>query len=344
MLTLISILQQPQFLTRFLCIIVSIIMNIVLLAISIYKIFVTKQPPFNICTILLISYLLFGILTPFYNVYYRFIIDPLECFLSDSIEESLIVFTRLIIMFFYVSRLHAFKGSSYEINAKILISLVICILSYSIIIPLLWIPQQTVKPDVTHHLGVYCSNTGDFMIICIYYGLDFIVSVFLCTLFVRKLLQVRNKAGIQNTKTENDDITALAKKTLILTTISIVSSWLIVYPSMVLSSTHLLAPLRWFYPLDYGINGLCMFLMFTWKWDMCGFANNCYKSDDFIESGMETPKNDNISNNNVNNISKPSKKLEIEIIPGINVDEMDNCAIETPEYFVTRQPEMMLNL
>eukprot|EP01084_Bolivina_argentea_P173682 300860_1 len=318
-----SDLKEPQFITRLTCIIISISINAILLSIGMYKVFYKKHPKYNMCILLLLSYLLFGIITPFYNVYYRFIIDVSQCFLSDTIEECLIVFTRLIILAFYMSRLScAFKGTTHEINDKLLLSLFLFVMAYSIILSLNWIPQQKVTPYVTDNLGIYCSNTGDFIIICIYYGLDFIVTTFLCLLFVIKLLAVRTRRSICNEKDlqTNFNLIRLAKKTLILTTISIISSWVIMYPSMVLTSDSLLNELRWFYPLDYGINGLCIFLMFDWNifGNTCSNCCNCCNCYNWMKyTYLSTENKDSTS---------PYGNLEMEVLPGITIDgSTDEC-------------------
>ena len=156
-------LEEISFLTRLCCIFISCTLNMILLFTVIYKIFWKREKIFNLCLLLLISYLLFAFITPFYNILYRFMITSDECFLSDTIEECLIIFTRIIILFFYLARLKTvFQDTMYEVNNKLLIFLGLFIISYSIIIPLLWIPNQIITPHVTEDLGVYCSNTGFF--------------------------------------------------------------------------------------------------------------------------------------------------------------------------------------
>lgn len=152
---------EPKFIVRLISVSLSMVINGILLFISIYKIFYKKDKELNCCLLLLLSYLIFSWITSFYNIYYRFIIDPSHCFLSDSIEECLIVFTRSIILFFYVSRLkYSFKKTKYEISNKLVFFMYLFISIYSIIIPIIWIPQQIVTPQITNDLGIYCSNTG----------------------------------------------------------------------------------------------------------------------------------------------------------------------------------------
>ena len=146
------------------------------------------------------------------------------------------------------------------------------------------------------------------MLICIYYVLDFISTSTLCILFVWKLLSVRTKrhditVSHRNKQiAENKQLTKLAKKTLILTIISIISSWILMYPSSLSINDTPFHILRWFYPLDYGINGLCIFLMFQWrifkdfKWkNLCqNSKTDQYEESNQFENDEENDKIDSV--------------------------------------------------
>ena len=155
------IFEEKQFIIRLCCIFISCLLNLFLLLTAIHKIFRKKEKIFSICLFLLILYLFFAFITPFYNILYRFIITPKQCFVSDAFEECLIIFTRIIILFFYLIRLKKiFNGTDYEINNKLFIFFFIFIISYSIIIPLFRILNQTVTTYIFLMIGIYCSNQG----------------------------------------------------------------------------------------------------------------------------------------------------------------------------------------
>ena len=119
-------------------------------------------------------------------------------------------------------------------------------------------------------------------IIVIYYVCDFAFTLALTWLYVYRLyILSSNSIEVED---ESLILKKVVKKTIYLTSISLVSTWIIMYPSY-LSSSDFLSELRWFYPLDYGINGLCLFWMFKWKFDCVvdrnkhGQTNNSNKSE-----------------------------------------------------------------
>ena len=268
---------DPKFVSRIACITLSCAINLILLSLVMCKIYWKKEKPYGICFKLLMIYLFFGFFTPFYNIIYRFIIQGTEtqCLISDSIEEVLVIVTRGVVLLFYVIRLKTiFKGASGEISDRRAKILIIIMVSYSIIIPSLWIPTQQVTPYITDDFGVYCSNTGDLLIILAYYLVDFIFTLVLTWMYVYRLYKL-SKHSVEN---KQKKLIEIVKKTIILTIISLISTWVIMYPSY-LSTSDFLSELRWFYPLDYGINGLCLFFMF--KWDICSC---CSTKEENLES------------------------------------------------------------
>ena len=260
----------PKHIARITCVVLSCVVNLILLLLAIKKIYIQRQLQATLCLKLLISYLFLAFFTPFYNIIYRYLITPNDCFLSDTIEEGLVILARGTVSLFYIIRLKTiFHGSFGEISNRILTIVIIILILYSIIIPLLWIPQQQVTPHVTSNFGVYCSNTGDIKIIAAYYICDFIFTLSLTSLYVYRLRIISNSETLGKKALE---VKKVIKKTIFFTAISIVSTWIIMYPSY-LTATDFLSELRWFYPLDYGINGICLFSMFNWRWN--GFCCNC---------------------------------------------------------------------
>ena len=185
-------------------------------------------------------------------------------------------------------------------------------------------------------------------IICVYYILDFITTSTLSLLFVWKLLAVRTKSNdieIYNKMSnyqimENVHLTKLAKKTLILTAISVISSWFIMYPSSVLSTNDMFNELRWFYPLDYGINGLCLFLMFEWNiFIPLNFFNFCVsqKLEKYVASHDDEEEEEDEKekiNNNQDNEFKLDDVDDLDL-PESSLDEFshkDKREIDGEEY------------
>eukprot|EP01084_Bolivina_argentea_P283745 486046_1 len=256
-------ITDPKVIARLSSICVASATNIILLCIVLFQISYAKKQKLSLCIQVAISYLIFAIITPVYNVVYRFIITTEWCFVSDTIEEILVVFTRLILLIFYVMRLKkVFQGTGLAVNPKILNAMGICMVIYSVIVPLIWISQQQVTPKVIDGFGVYCSNIGPMNVIIIYYMLDFIFTSLLTLIFVYKLYIISKKLDVTNDCC--DDYKKVIKKTIILTFISISSTWIIMYPSY-LEPSDFLNEFRWFYPMDYAMNGLCVFFMFQWS-------------------------------------------------------------------------------
>ena len=76
----------------------------------------------------------------------------------------------------------------------------------------------------------------------------------------------------------------LVKKSLTLTVISVISSWIIIFAGRIDSKSKF--AMRWVYPLDYLFNAWCIFLLFDWKefkWCDC----ECFESK-YIETRSQT--------------------------------------------------------
>ena len=117
----------------------------------------------------------------------------------------------------------------------------------------------------------------------------------------------------------------LVKKTIFLTTISVISTWIIMYPSY-LSTNDFLSELRWFYPLDYGINGLCLFWMFKWEFEYTKTWSCC-----MIDSDKDVQSKDNEEPLHAITPSVSMCNLDIENSPRLESSQNINLDIPSLE-------------
>eukprot|EP01083_Nonionella_stella_P218484 783453_1 len=181
-----------------------------------------------------------------YNLLYRFSINTSDCPGSDVFEELIISFSRSILLLFYVIMIYKiFENSQQEIRRQYIYGLIlIIIIFHMIILPAIYISTTQNKPIKTQSYGIYCSNwwnAEDFWSVVLYVVLDFSITVFLCTFFVFKLYQLHSLLNYDESDDDKKEeerlqqhknqrkLFKLAQKTLILTSVSIVSSWVVIF-------------------------------------------------------------------------------------------------------------------
>lgn len=264
----------------------------------------------NYTIVMLILLLFLQFMVPLYNLVYRFIVPVTltACIINDAIEEALVSINRLILLLFYCVRLtQIFKDTAHQISKPILIFFYTFTVIISTVFPALFIATQTVSARRVINFGTYCSNTGDPKIVIPYFTLDFILTVILLSIFVLKLRAVyRHETsvldGFKRKKNKNKEkkevrtiykLKRVVRKNFILTMISIISSWLFIYHSII-PDEYTFYPdgfehniLRWCYPFDYFINGWCIFLMFSWKPKIFKICDcDCLLQQRYIDAGV----------------------------------------------------------
>ena len=251
--------------------------------------------------------------------------------------------TYLLLFFTYRVEI-AFKLSSFRFNAKYLNIFRVIIIFESLTLNTVWIVDMSVTPVVLGNgLGVYCSNTGRLSLTLPHYIIDLCFNFIVLSMFVDRLIKVtmiaasnerrstvidptenkdkdkekekgKEKAGENGRKsgkhnfknvakqmnTNNDKLIRVAIRQTILTFISIVSTWIFGLNAII----DLNDELGWFYPLDWGINVLCIVCMF--RFVKCRCCTNTCVVCIVLCSGINRGGNDN------DNINYNEKDIEMD--------------------------------
>eukprot|EP01083_Nonionella_stella_P229743 812818_1 len=109
--------------------------------------------------------------------------------------------------------------------------------------------------------GLYCEIHTPALLVYLYAGYDFTVSVFMAYLFTSKLYVINNSFSAarrrHSTLVKEQQMLDRIKIVTALTLISIVSTWV-----FVIGGHTFMKPLNWVVTADYFLNVLCLYLMF----------------------------------------------------------------------------------
>ena len=313
--------DDTKYIVRIICAVSTVISNVYLLLFISRKLWRGDKTLNNIF-VFCISYIILTFIATLYNTLYRFILAPAACQTSDIFEESLISISRSVILQFYVIMIYEIFDKSksvsghgidhtvsihtkpywkqmYVDNKLIFYSMIFIIVFHLIILPALYISYMRTIPIKTNY-GIYCQNTWpsqDLWSVILYQLVDCVITIFLCILFVYKLHKLRqilkHWTDIQTDDTDVDrtkqkKLYRLARKAMILSFISIVSSWIVIASGRLDTSGNI--HLRWFYPLDYMINCWCLFLIFEWQEFQCCCLKTVTDHNQSAESGHDNSR------------------------------------------------------
>eukprot|EP01084_Bolivina_argentea_P037027 68452_1 len=192
-----SSITDPDQITRLICLLITILSNLLLFAFVCYAVFYQKQQQlkiiptgspkssnvakkWNYCLLCFIAALFLQFFVPFYNFIYRFIIPNTytACLINDTIEEIIVHLNRLVLLIFYIIRLkQIFARSTHAISRSIFIFLLSYAIIISTVLPAIFIATQDISNRNVSGFGVYCSNTGNPSVVITYFILDFTLTI-----------------------------------------------------------------------------------------------------------------------------------------------------------------------
>lgn len=265
-------INENQLAVRFACLAISLLSNLFLLFFIIYKVFIKREKQINVIFQFLVIYISGTIFTMLYNIVYRFVVDGSveDCQISDTIEEILVAIMRSILLLYYVLMVYKFFPGF----KKVVYAVSTCIVIFHLLIlPAIYISYMKSNAIASDDYGVYCKQDWDsppaYISAILYQVIDCLFTVLVLVVVVLKMHSLY-------VILDHDSIflIAIVKKALVLCSISIVSSWLLMF----VGRLSVNSPLRWFYPLDYAINSWCLFLWFDWKeFEFCNFKTKQYQ-------------------------------------------------------------------
>eukprot|EP01084_Bolivina_argentea_P256107 431071_1 len=262
---------------RIFCIFIALISNVYLLGFMTFKI-LKKQKQFNVLFGGAIISILCSTISTLYNLMYRFIIRQNQCPISDIIDEFIFAFARSVLLLFYVTLISkVFETTNQSINdtfKKCLIGFIIIV--HMILLPCIYISQQEGTAIPTPSYGIYCRNEFKTKIaqraLLLYHIVDCVITIILGGLFIYKLRGLMTDFFEPDDEQDSEEnirerhvmnkLLTLSKKRLVLMLISIISSWIILFGGKMDTNSETI--FRWILPLDYVINGWCIFLLFDW--------------------------------------------------------------------------------
>ena len=299
--------DETKHTVRVICIVIALISNFYLLGFMGYKL-IKKERQFNILFGGAIASITFATIAIIYNLFYRFMISKTGCPISDIMDEFIIAIARSILLLFYVLLIYKiFENTNHSMNDHLRNALFAFIVTvHMILLPSLYIFNQTGTVIQTNSYGIYCRNEMEAAVavyaLVFYHIVDTLITVVLCMIFVYKLREMLNAwkenddEAAQDEDASDDDansgdkgfvtdkLVMLMKKRLVLMVISIVSSWVIILGGRLDINSD--TPFRWIYPLDYVINGWCIFLLFDWGESLCScISDKLVANNKDVETG-----------------------------------------------------------
>eukprot|EP01083_Nonionella_stella_P093217 261106_1 len=251
---------------------------------------IKKQKQLNVILGCAICSIVCATCASLHNLLYRFLIQIHDCRMSDIIEESIIAIARSVLLLFYVAMVtKVFQNTKQAVSDEFRDCMCLFIIAvHMVLLPSIYITRQNGTAIRTPSYGIYCRNEMEGVIaitaVVLYHIVDFAITAVLGGLFVFKLNNLlsdlkeeddehdNSEENVQQTKA-TDQLLRLIKKAMCLMFVSIISSWLLIFGGRIDKNSETL--LRWIYPLDYAINGWCVFLFFDWGIQWKEFRCTC---------------------------------------------------------------------
>ena len=268
--------NETRHVVRITCLVIALLSNFSILAFMIYKIGVQGVKRLNVILSHAMFYISCTIISSSINLLYRWLTPIDGCEIAVIVDEIFLYFTRSNMLLFYVIMItKIFDGSKQTLSRGFVICLTAFIIAvHGVVLPVLLVLFEDYYALQTPSFGVFCLNEwtsdGAICVVELYHVVDSAVTLVLCTLFISKLMTL-----VKTLKAEGDDdqtkLLKLVKKSLSLTLISVISSWIITFGGSISGKSVF----RWIYPLDYVFNAWCVLLIFEWTEFQC--LDRCFE-------------------------------------------------------------------
>eukprot|EP01084_Bolivina_argentea_P030436 56405_1 len=305
--------SNVKYIVRFVCLAFVLSNNIPILIIVARRLFEHIDETNKRAMLWTITYISFAILQPGYNLLYRFIITENDCFWSDCIDEWLLVFSRIALVYCQTYRVQlTFKGSFLEINKKVMTWTRNIFLIFALLVNFLWIHIFPMYISPTYHkvFGVYCSNGGNDHIVVTFYAVDGLLHIALIAVFVHQLNKIAAKSDTTNAP-HYQSLHNTARMSVYCIAISIVTTWTFVVASVLHSFP--IPQLRWFFPLDFTINVWCLLRMFGKVRFICFISHHGQSPEVKLTEIFHRPKSTSDAPKKKKNNGKKIIKIKLKL-------------------------------